>query len=290
MLRSSRTSASKNSSLSRIIASRRPSSNVGNSFGSGDDEVQLPQRQPLVGEVVQERRRLRVLEHPPDLGRQILPQLPLCRQGEQLVVGHAVPEEVREPAGQLVLVDRVGRAGRQVRRVELDAEEEVRRDQHAVQRRPDAQFEPLPLLLGRVVEGQAPLDLVGLHRAAEGAGGEPGDDLAGRLARRQARLVRHQPRVRPRETPAAAGRTARRPRRPSGAARASRRPGSLGFRNARPTRPVPGFTRSFASIAAGLSAVALTSNSFTSLPITRSITAHRLVAEPGRRPTSHRMR
>ena len=58
-------------------------------------------------------------------------------------------------------------------------------DEDALEGQPDAVLEPVAFLLGLVVELQEALDLLGLDRAAEGPVGEPGDDLAGGLARRQ---------------------------------------------------------------------------------------------------------
>ena len=53
-----------------------------------------------------ELRRPRVGEHPIDLGRQVRAELVLAGEAEQLVVGHRRPEEVRQPRGQGVFVDR----------------------------------------------------------------------------------------------------------------------------------------------------------------------------------------
>ena len=105
---------------------------AGELLGIGRDVRQLPGRQPLAREVLDEGGRLRVREHPPHLGIEVASQLSPARQGKQLVVGHAAPEEVRQPRGQFVLVDRVARPGLGAGRVQLDAEQEVGPDQHAL--------------------------------------------------------------------------------------------------------------------------------------------------------------
>src|SRR5262249_986150 len=82
---------------------------TGEDPGIWGDQGEIAGREPLAGEAVYERRRLRVIEHPPHLRLQVGPQLALLGEAEQLVVRHAAPEEVRQPARQLVLVDRIRR-------------------------------------------------------------------------------------------------------------------------------------------------------------------------------------
>ena len=112
----------------------------------GLGEVDVAQAEPLADEVLGERRRLRVLEHPLDLPAQRvrLAQLPLLGQGEQLLVGHRAPQEVRQPAGQGEVVELAGL---------LAEEQEVRRHHHAQQADADR-------LLERVLLGQLRLDEV----------------------------------------------------------------------------------------------------------------------------------
>ena len=140
---------------------RRSSSKLGNSVGSGEDVRQLPGHQPLPREVLDEGGRLRVREHPASLGIKVASQLSPARQGKQLVVGHAAPEEVRQPRGQFVLVDRVARPGLGARRVQLDAEQEVGPDQHPFEGQPDAVLEAITLLLGLIVELEDTFDFLG---------------------------------------------------------------------------------------------------------------------------------
>ena len=87
---------------------------------------QLAELQPLAGEVLHELAGPGVVEHPGDLAAEIRPQRSRARLAEQLVVGHAAPEKVREPAGQLEL----GQRAILVRLLRLDQEQELRRGEH----------------------------------------------------------------------------------------------------------------------------------------------------------------
>ena len=99
MLRSSRMTASKNSSVSFCMAARSGSSKVGKLLAVGADRLEVADLQPLVGEVLDQRLGLGVAKHPPDLRLEVVPlaQLALGRELPELVVGHAAPEEIREP-------------------------------------------------------------------------------------------------------------------------------------------------------------------------------------------------
>ena len=85
--------------------------------------VDVAQAEPLADEVLGERRRLRVLQHPLDLLRGAssgCAQLALLGEREQFLVGHRAPEEVRQPAGQGEVVELAGL---------LAEEQELRRHQ-----------------------------------------------------------------------------------------------------------------------------------------------------------------
>ena len=154
---------------------------VAGDHGGRVDEHRLDvaRLEPLADEVADELRRARVGEHPLDLGLEVRAELVLAGQAEQLVVGHGRPEEVREPRGQGVLVDRrIPARGRRLGR--LLAEEEPGRGQHGRHRLGDAPLEGLPLL-GRdgLGERRQPVLRRVVHGAAEGPLGEPAQELAG---------------------------------------------------------------------------------------------------------------
>ena len=71
--------------------------------------LQIPQVEPLAGEVVHERAALRVGEHAPHLaiedGRVLQPAL--AGHAEQLIVRDRTPEEERQPRRELDIADRV---------------------------------------------------------------------------------------------------------------------------------------------------------------------------------------
>ena len=86
-----------------------------------------------------------VVEHPDDLPAEVRPQRPLAGLAEQLVVGHAAPEEVREPAGQLELGQRAVLA----RLLGLDQEQELRRGEDRRQGDLDGALEALAPVVGQ---------------------------------------------------------------------------------------------------------------------------------------------
>ena len=120
-------------------------------------------------------RALRVGEHAPDLAADLggVAQVARLGPGQQLVIGHAGPEEIRQARGQLEPTEPAGgaRAG-----VNLGAEEEVGRDQHRGQRDRDPHLELSPVPAGQIDEAQVGGQLVGGDCPAEGAPGEPLDD------------------------------------------------------------------------------------------------------------------
>ena len=94
---------SKNSSASPIIALAQVVVEVGELERVGLLVPQVAQVQPLAGEVLDERVRLRIGQHAPHLlleHRRLL-QLAPRRRVEQLVVRNAAPQEERQPRRQL---------------------------------------------------------------------------------------------------------------------------------------------------------------------------------------------
>src|SRR5206468_3328889 len=92
-------------------------------------------KQPLPGEMVGERLRARIGEHPSHLAVEDLrlPELALRRQVQKLVVGNAAPQKERQPRGQLDVADRIRDASRDVARIALDAEQEGWADEQTLQ-------------------------------------------------------------------------------------------------------------------------------------------------------------
>ena len=130
---------SKNSSVSCRNACRSLLSKFGKSPRRRDVALQVAQHQPLAGEVVHERPRLRVRQHPPHLllEHRRLAQLALRGERQQLVVRNAAPQEERQPRRQL----EIGDARRRRRRRGLGAEQELRVRQDQAQAVLDAGFE-----------------------------------------------------------------------------------------------------------------------------------------------------
>ena len=96
---------------------------------------QRAQGQPLQGEAVDEGLGAGIGQHAPHLPPQHVrvTQLTARRDVQQLVVREAAPEEERQPRRQLQVTDRVYRAGPRIHRVALDAEQELRIDEDALQ-------------------------------------------------------------------------------------------------------------------------------------------------------------
>ena len=95
--------------------------------------VELPQLQPLSGQIVDERRGRGIRQHAPRLllEHRGIGEPALCRQPQQLLVRDAAPEEEGQPRRQLEIADPVDRAGAQARRRPLEPVDELRIDEHA---------------------------------------------------------------------------------------------------------------------------------------------------------------
>ena len=107
-------------------------------------------------------------------------------QVQQLVVGHAEPEEIRQPHCQLEVAHRVSLARGAVGPIGFDAIEKLRRNQHALERQPH-RIDVAEPGCGRPIEQhQQPLDVGRGALAAIRAAGDAVDDRARGLARRGA--------------------------------------------------------------------------------------------------------
>ena len=110
---------------------------------------------------------------------------PASARSDSSRVGHRRPEEVRQPAGQLVVGDAI--RALDVGPVALEEIEELGRDQDGPQGEPDGGLEAVAARLGAAEQPHQPLDLVGVDRPAERAPGERGDAAPGGLFLREAR-------------------------------------------------------------------------------------------------------
>ena len=187
---------SKNSSVSCSKACRRLSSKWNSSSGARLEPRHVADVQPLAGEVVDQRLRARVGQHPLHLPLQHVrvAQLPRDGQIQQLVVRDAAPEEEREARGQLQVGYGVGRTGLDRGRLVLEPEQEARADQDAAHGQLDTCLEAAPC---RPVAVQAERDPeVGVgHRAPPGAPRQRRDHgaRAGLLLGRGSRRADEQP-------------------------------------------------------------------------------------------------
>ena len=130
-----------------------------------DDVAQVPQLQPLAGEVVHERARARSASMRRTCRSQhgwVL-QLPLARHVEQLIVGNAAPEEERQPGRQVQIaqIDTVFRE-RDIRRLGFDAEYELRAGENRPKRPFDAGVEASPSARPASIEGIKARQLAGV--------------------------------------------------------------------------------------------------------------------------------
>ena len=98
-------------------------------------------------------------------------QLIALRQREQGVVGDAVPEEERQPRGEIEIVDAIAHAGRG-RRLALDAEQKVEADEHPLDGRLHAGLEAA-CFRRSVEEAEQRLHLLGCGWPTVGTAREP---------------------------------------------------------------------------------------------------------------------
>ena len=98
-------------------------------------------------------------------------QLIALRQREQGVVGDAVPEEERQPRGEIEIVDAIAHAGRG-RRLALDAEQKVEADEHPFDSRLHAAFKAA-CFRRSVEEAEQRIHLLGCGWPTVGTAREP---------------------------------------------------------------------------------------------------------------------
>src|ERR1700733_13451368 len=117
----------KNSSISRLNASRSVLSKSGNRFTGGD----AADIQPLAGKILHQRLRTRIGDHAIYLLSQYFRLVQLFGRGEidQLLVRNAAPQEERQARRQFEIADLVGSAWRYFGRFDLRAINEIRIDQ-----------------------------------------------------------------------------------------------------------------------------------------------------------------
>src|SRR5260370_38519149 len=119
----------------------------------GDLVLQVPQVQPLPGEVGHQPLALGVGEHAPHLSleRGAVVEATLARGVKQLVVGNRTPEEERETRGEFRSAQAIWRACWNPWGIALHSPDEDRTREQALQRELDASLE-VPLLAAAVVE------------------------------------------------------------------------------------------------------------------------------------------
>ena len=175
--------AAKNSSVSLLHRRAQRLVEVGKHALVGRGDFQVAQLQPLAGEVLDQRLRLGVGQHPLDLPLEVvaLAQRAAPGQREQLVVGHAAPQEVRQPRGQLVVVERANglriagrRAGSSSTRNRKCGETSIACTASAI-----ALEKSSPSASASATSLQHAIDLGRGRRPAKGPGHEAVDDLAG---------------------------------------------------------------------------------------------------------------
>ena len=134
------------------------------------DAADAAQHQPLASEIVDQRRRPGISQHPVHLlvERGRVAQLASSREIEELVVGNAAPHEERQPRRQLEIAQTIDGARCCTDRIALDTKQKLGVDQDAFERRLDARFEATIGAAG-LVERKQRLEVVVGDRAAERA-------------------------------------------------------------------------------------------------------------------------
>ena len=142
------------------------------------DGPQVADVEPLAAEVPGQGRRPRIGQHALHLGLEHprLPERAAGRDVEQLVVRDRAPQEERQPRGELQVADRVDAVRREIRRIALDAEQELRRDEQARQRFLNPPLEAALVVPGTVEPEQRVHVRIG-DRPAIGPPGEGSQDF-----------------------------------------------------------------------------------------------------------------
>src|SRR5262245_66533022 len=121
--------------------------------------LEVPQVQPLAGEVAAKGPRALVGEHSFDLLIQSgwIPELALRGQTEQLIVGNAAPDEERQSRSQLQIGDSIRGSGDGVFGVAFAAEQKLGRYQEKCERVLDAGVQAVLLFVLAPIETQQPI-------------------------------------------------------------------------------------------------------------------------------------
>src|SRR5262249_55565973 len=105
--------------------------------------LQFPQVKPLPGEVCYQRLRSLILQHAADLLLQNgwIFQLALFRDGQNLVIGNAAPNEEGQPRCQFQIADSMNGSGGEIRGIAFEPENELRIGKHPAKRHLDSFIE-----------------------------------------------------------------------------------------------------------------------------------------------------
>ena len=137
------------------------------------DHVDILELEPLPGEILDQRGRLLIAQHPFDLSLEYgrLAQTALSGDSQELGVGHAAPQKVGEARGKFIRADGCrGLSGD--RPIPLDAIQKIRRHQRGLERRGDALLERVALLAGHSKESEELVDFFRRRGTAIRAAGE----------------------------------------------------------------------------------------------------------------------
>ena len=134
MLRSSFTTASKKSSVSRFMSRRSSSSKLGKRSGSGFASSRLRNCSHCPAKFSASALAFgsRTMRLTCVLRTDGLRKRPDSASGKQFVVGHAAPKEIGQTGCQLKIADRVLGLGVAWIRIPLDSKQKLRRDQNGL--------------------------------------------------------------------------------------------------------------------------------------------------------------